>query len=97
MYEIKQTEFFVEWLSGLRDGRARARIVARLKSARFGNLGDIRSVGDGVSEMRVDFGPGYRIYFTRRKTVVIILLCAGDKSTQIRDVERAKSVAAFID
>lgn len=97
MYQIQQTEAFGKWLSGLRDVRAKARILARLDSARLGNLGDVVSVGGGVSEMRVDVGVGYRVYFTRRQRVVIILLCGGDKSTQSKDIARAKLVAKAIE
>jgi putative addiction module killer protein len=93
---VAQTEPFVVWLSGLRDVRAKARIIARLRSAQLGNLGDVRSIGDGVSEMRIHTGVGYRVYFTRRESVMIILLCGGDKSTQDSDVVRAKSMARSI-
>ena len=93
MYQIRQTEAFAKWLVGLRDARGKARILARLDSARLGNLGDTRSVGAGVSEMRVDVGAGYRVYFTRHRRVVIILLCGGDKSTQTKDIVRAKALA----
>jgi putative addiction module killer protein len=95
--QLKQTEVFGKWLSDLRDIRAKARILARLESARLGNLGDIRSVGDGVSELRIDVGAGYRVYFTRRQRVVIILLCGGDKSTQSKDIARAKLMVQQID
>jgi putative addiction module killer protein len=78
-------------------GRAKARILARLDSARLGNLGDVLSVGGGVSEIRVDVGTGYRVYFTRHKRVVIILLCGGDKSTQAKDIARAKLIAHAIE
>ena len=97
MLQLKQTEVFGKWLSDLRDIRAKARILARLESARLGNLGDIRSVGDGVSELRIDVGAGYRVYFTRRQRVVIILLCGGDKSTQSKDIARAKLMVQQID
>jgi putative addiction module killer protein len=90
MLQIQQTEHFAKWLADLRDVRAKARILARLDSVRLGNLGNIRSVGDGVSEMRIDVGPGYRVYFTRRHRVLVILLCGGDKSTQTQDIARAK-------
>jgi putative addiction module killer protein len=95
--QLKQTEVFGKWLSDLRDIRAKARILARLESARLGNLGDARSVGDGVSELRIDVGAGYRVYFTRRQRVVIILLCGGDKSTQSKDIARAKLMVQQID
>ena len=77
--------------------RAKARILARLESARLGNLSDVRSVGGGVSEMRVNVGAGYRVYFTRRQRFVLILLCGGDKSTQARDIARAKTMVQAID
>jgi putative addiction module killer protein len=95
--QLKQTEVFGKWLSELRDIRAKARILARLESSRLGNLGDARSVGDGVSELRIDVGAGYRVYFTRRQRVVIILLCGGDKSTQSKDIARAKLMVQQID
>jgi putative addiction module killer protein len=97
VYELQQTETFGQWLTGLRDTRAKARILARLESVRLGNLGDIRSVGDRVSEMRIDVGAGYRVYLTRRQRVVIILLCGGVKSTQSRDIVRAKLMAQEIE
>jgi putative addiction module killer protein len=97
VYQLQRTDVFDNWLLGLRDMRAKARILARLESARLGNLGDARSVGDGVSEMRVDVGAGYRVYFTRHQRVVLILLCGGDKSTQARDIARAKLMVRAID
>jgi putative addiction module killer protein len=97
VYQIQQTDVFAKWLSGLRDVRAKARILARLDSARLGNMGDVVSVGGGVSEIRVDVGAGYRVYFTRRQRVVIILLCGGDKSTQAKDIARAKLIAKEIE
>ena len=97
MYELQRTDVFDNWLLGLRDMRAKARILARLESARLGNVGDARSVGDRVSEMRVDVGVGYRVYFTRRQRVVLILLCGGNKSTQARDIARPKLMVQAID
>lgn len=97
VYQIRQTEVFAKWLVQLRDVRAKARILARLDSARLGNLGDVRSIGAGISEMRVDVGAGYRIYFTRRQRIVIFLLCGGDKSSQIKEIARAKALAGSID
>jgi putative addiction module killer protein len=93
MYTILQTESFVKWLAGLRDVRAKVRIVARLRQAEFGNIGDVKSLGSGISELRVDTGPGYRLYFTRRREVLIILLAGGDKSTQKTDIKRARKLA----
>jgi len=81
---------FREWLHGLRDVRARARIRVRLNRVRLGNFGDAKSVGDGVSELRIPYGPGYRVYFARTGSTVVLLLCGGDKATQKRDVNTAK-------
>lgn len=97
MYQLQRTDVSDEWLLGMRDMRAKARILVRLESARLGNLGDVRSVGGGISEMRVDVGAGYRMYFTRRQRIVLILLCGGDKSTQARDIARAKRMAHEIE
>jgi putative addiction module killer protein len=93
VYQVQETPAFRDWLSAVRDQRAKARILARLVSLRLGNLGDCKSVGGGVSELRVDVGPGYRIYFRRRRSVVIELLCGGDKSTQSKDIARAQAMA----
>ena len=93
MIEIRETERFSEWLKGLRDQVARARIAVRIRRLAFGNPGDVRPVGEGVSELRVDHGPGYRVYFTRRGEVLIVLLCGGDKSTQARDIRNARTMA----
>ena len=97
VYQLQRTDVFDDWLLALRDVRAKARILARLESARLGNLGDVRSVGDGVGEMRVNVGAGYRVYFTRRQRVVIVLLCGGDKSSQARDIARAKQMVDEIE
>jgi len=96
MPTVRQTEEFVAWLDGLTDKRAQIRIVARLRQAEAGNLGDWKSIEGAVSEMRVDVGPGYRLYFTRRGTVLIILLTGGNKSSQKRDIRRALQLAAEI-
>lgn len=97
MYQIRQTDAFARWLVALRDVRAKARILARLDSTRLGNLGDARSIRGGVSEMRIDVGAGYRVYFTRRQRIVVILLCGGDKSTQTKDIARAQLLAEAIE
>jgi putative addiction module killer protein len=97
VFQLQQTEHFAKWLLNLRDVRAKARILARFDSVRLGNLGDVRSVGDGVSEMRIDIGAGYRVYFTRRHRIVLILLCGGDKSNQAKDIARAKLMAREIE
>jgi putative addiction module killer protein len=91
--EIRETEEFSGWLRALRDSQARARIAARIRRLAFGNPGDVRPVGEGVSELRVHYGPGYRVYFVQRGEVLIILLCGGDKSTQERDIAAAKRLA----
>lgn len=96
MIEVRRTAIFNEWLSGLRDMQARARIAVRIERIAMGNLGDARSVGGGVGEFRFDFGPGYRVYFVRRGDVLVILLCGGDKDSQVRDIKRAKELAQEI-
>ena len=93
MIEIIKTSVFDAWLSDLRDQRAKTRIGARLDRLASQNPGDVKPVGEGVSEMRIDHGPGYRIYFLQHGVVLVILLCGGDKSTQAKDVERAKTLA----
>jgi putative addiction module killer protein len=93
VYQVRLTEEFKDWLDALRDRRAQIRIVARLRSAEAGNLGDWKSVGGGVSELRVNFGAGYRLYFARRGCIVIVMLAGGDKSSQKTDIERAQRIA----
>ena len=92
MYQLQSTEFFDQWLRNLPDRKGRARILARLESARLGNLGDVQAVGDGVREMRVHVGPGYRVYFAQRGGVLLLLLCGGDKSSQPRDITKARRI-----
>jgi putative addiction module killer protein len=94
MIEIRQTAEFAKWLASLRDRKARARIAVRIDRMAIGNPGDVKSVGGGVSEMRITYGPGYRVYFTRRGDVLVLLLCGGDKSSQARDIVAAKALAA---
>jgi putative addiction module killer protein len=96
MFEVRRTASFIEWLTGLRDREARARIAKCIDRIAQGNLGDAKSVGDGVSELRFAFGPGYRVYFTMRGSIVVILLCGGDKGSQDRDIERAIDMAREI-
>ncbi len=93
MIKVRQTETFRSWLDDLRDRRAAARIAARIDRLKLGNPGDVKSVGGGVSELRIDYGPGYRLYFRRVGQEIVLLLCGGDKSTQDRDIERAKVLA----
>jgi len=90
VFQIQQTDVFASWLAELRDAKAKARILARLESMTQGNLGDAKRVGGGVRELRVHYGPGYRVYFAQTGRIVLLLLCGGDKSTQRRDIERAK-------
>jgi putative addiction module killer protein len=93
LIEVRQTDIFAAWFAGLRDRRARARITARIRRLSLGNPGDVKPAGSGVSEMRIDYGPGYCVYFIRRGDVVVILLCGGDKRTQDRDIARALALA----
>lgn len=93
MIEVRQTEVFAKWLRGLRDRLARVRIQARIDRMQDGNAGDVRPVGEGVSEMRIHFGPGYRVYFTRRGAELVILLAGGDKSSQSDDIRKALTLA----
>jgi len=95
MYTLRQTQEFQDWLDGLNDRRVR--IAARLRLAEAGNLGDWKPVGGGVSEMRVDFGPGYRLYFTRRGSLLIVMLAGGDKSTQQHDIKRAQRLVTQLE
>jgi putative addiction module killer protein len=92
-YIIEQTESFAKWHTALRDLRAKAAIIRRIERAENGNLGDVKPVGDGVSEMRIDVGAGYRVYFTLRGGLLVLLLAGGDKSTQHADIQRAIKLA----
>ncbi len=91
--QIVQTDTFKTWLARLADKQAVARIVVRIRRLELGNAGDAKSVGDGVSEMRIDYGPGYRVYFTKRGRSIVILLCGGDKRTQRKDIVTAQKMA----
>jgi putative addiction module killer protein len=93
MYTVLRSSEFDKWLTKLKDAKGKARIIARLRSAELGNLGDVKSIGEGISEMRIHYGPGYRVYFTRRGRLLIFLLVGGDKSSQKRDIKRAKALA----
>lgn len=92
MVEVVSSPIFVAWLDALADVTARSRIAKRIARFELGLFGDVKSVGGGVSEMRVDHGPGYRVYFTRRGAEIVILLCGGDKGSQARDIARAQSM-----
>lgn len=93
MIEIIKTNHFDQWLRNLRDQSARARINARITRLAEGNPGDVKPVGQGISELRINYGPGYRIYFMQKGTVLVVLLCGGDKSTQQRDINEALVIA----
>jgi len=97
MFTVEQTSEFAEWLHDLRDQDGRRRIIARIVRIESGNLSDHKSVGGKVSELRFDVGPGYRVYFTKRGQTVIILLCGGDKSTQAKNIAKAKEMAAKLE
>src|ERR1700733_6189092 len=97
MAEVRQTAIFREWLDGLPDHRAATRIAQRIVRLQAGLFGDVKPVGGGVSELRVDHGPGYRVYFLQRGRTVIILLCGGDKRSQRRDIARATALAAELE
>ena len=93
MLEVRQTAAYVEWFTNLRDRAAKARIDIRIRRLSLGNPGDVKPVGEGVSELRVDHGPGYRVYFIQKAHVFVVLLAGGDKSTQDRDIRQAKALA----
>ena len=97
VYQLQQTDTFARWLRRLRDARSKARILARLESARLGGLGDCKAVGSGVREMRIHTGGGYRVYFVQREKILLILLCGGSKSSQSTDIRRAKQLAKEIE
>ncbi|MCY4376995.1 MAG: type II toxin-antitoxin system RelE/ParE family toxin [Spirochaetaceae bacterium] len=93
MIEVRQTEAYIRWIRRLRDRQARARINIRVRRLSLGNFGDVRPVGGGVSEIRIDYGPGYRVYFMQRGSALVVLLAGGDKSSQRRDIARARDLA----
>ena len=93
MIEIRKTDIFAKWIDCLKDIRARARVQVRIERLAFGNPGDVKSVGEGVSELRIDYGPGYRVYFKKKGKTVIVLLAGGDKHTQSHDIRTALRLA----
>ena len=93
MIEIRKTEIFAKWLDSLNDIRARARILVRIKRLAAGNSGDVKPVGEGVSELRINYGPGYRVYYKKYGRAVIVLLAGGDKCTQVKDIKTALRLA----
>ena len=92
--EIRRTDDFTVWIDELKDHHARTRIARRIDRLKLGNPGDVKPVGEGVSELRINVGPGYRVYFTQRSNVFVLLLCGGDKGSQDRDIRKAKALAA---
>jgi putative addiction module killer protein len=93
MVEVRETKTFSEWLAGMRDVRAKAEIARRARRLALGNPGDVKPVGGGVSELRIHYGPGYRVYYAQRGSLLIILLCGGEKSTQAKDIALALKLA----
>ena len=93
MIEIRQTGVFSDWLRNLRDEKARSRVLIRIRRLSLGNFGDVKPVGDGVSELRIDYGPGYRVYLQRRGSMLVLLLAGGSKKTQSTDIAKAKKLA----
>ena len=93
MIEVRQTEVFANWFANLRDRKAKARVQVRIDRMEVGNFGDVAPVGQGVSEMRINCGPGYRVYFVQKGPIIVILLCGGDKSSQSSDIIKAKAIA----
>ena len=93
MFEVRKTEVYAKWLDSLRDARARARVLVRVERLAAGNPGDVRPVGEGVSELRLDYGPGYRVYFKKQGRMIVVLLAGGDKRTRSQDVETALRLA----
>ena len=97
MIEIRETDVYHEWFETLKDKRAKARIDVRIRRVSLGNFGDVKPVGRGVSELKINYGPGYRVYFIRHGNILVILLCGGDKSTQDKDIQRAYELAHELD
>lgn len=96
MIEIRQTDVYARWIEKLRDRQAKARIAIRIRRLSLGNPGDVRPVGEGVSELRIDYGPGYRVYFLKQGAALVILLAGGDKSTQADDIAKARNLARIL-
>ena len=96
MIQIRQTDVYAQWLDKLRDRQAKARIAIRIRRLSLGNPGDVRPVGGGVSELRIDYGPGYRVYFLKQGAALVILLAGGDKSSQAGDIRKARNLARIL-
>ena len=93
MIKIQTTDDYAKWYKRLNDTRAKAKIIVRVRRMSLGNFGDVKPIGSGVSELRISYGPGYRVYFTKQDDTIVILLCGGDKSTQTKDITKAKTLA----
>ena len=96
MYEVTKTDEFESWVAGLKDVVGKAKILSRIRRLEMGNPGDVAPVGDGISELRIPHGPGYRVYYKQANKTIILILCGGDKATQAKDIERAKAMVAEI-
>jgi putative addiction module killer protein len=96
MVQVRRTQVFKEWLAGLRDHQARFRILDRLDRLADGNPGQSRSVGEGIVELKIDYGPGYRVYYINKGSILIVLLCGGDKNSQDKDIRRAKELSQHL-
>jgi putative addiction module killer protein len=96
MIEIRKTDVFAAWLDGLRDMQARLRVLVRIERLAGGNPGDVKPIGEGLSELRIDYGPGYRVYFTQRGSELVILLAGGSKSSQAKDIQTALALARLL-
>ena len=96
MIEIRQTDAYAQWLEKLRDRQAKARIAIRIRRLSLGNPGDVRPVGGGVSELRIDYGPGYRVYFLKQGAALVVLLVGGDKGSQADDITKARNLARIL-
>ena len=96
MIQIRQTDVYAQWLDKLRDRQAKARIAIRIRRLSLGNPGDVRPVGGGVSELRIDYGPGYRVYFLKQGAALVVLLAGGDKSSQADDIRKARNLARIL-
>jgi len=96
MFQLRKTQIFAEWIDGLRDTQGRARILSRIERLAAGLLGDVKPIGKGVYELRIDCGPGYRVYFKKQGREIIILLAGGDKRTQSRDIKTALKLARYL-
>lgn len=97
MLEIRQTETFRKWFSDLKDINARTKILVRIRRLSLGNAGDVEPVGNGISELRIRYGPGYRVYFTKKNQIVLIILCGGNKASQQRDIKLAKDMVSSLE